>query len=153
MEKDVAFHLNKLEWSLPNADFCYLWIKLAQWVWRRYKNFVIHVCYFFFIISPWKRVGSFIETNYLQPRMPCVKFGWNWPSGYGDDFQISSMNFRYFFIKSPRKGKGMALHLDNLNPLHPQMPCFKLGWNWYIGSGEDENVKRRQRIMDKFRSE
>ena len=38
---------------------------------------------FYVIISIWKRAGPFIWTNVnpLHPRMPCVKFGWNWLSG------------------------------------------------------------------------
>ena len=38
----------------------------------------------FAIISLWKRMEPFIWTNlnFLLPRMPCAKFGWNWPSGW-----------------------------------------------------------------------
>ena len=41
----------------------------------------------FVIIYPWKRAGSFIWTNLnpLHPRMLCAKFGWNWPSGSGEE--------------------------------------------------------------------
>ena len=41
----------------------------------------------FVIISPWKRAGSFIWTNLNphHPRMPRAKFGWNWPSGSGEE--------------------------------------------------------------------
>ena len=41
----------------------------------------------FVIISPWKRVGSFIWTNLnlLYQRMLCAKFDWNWPSVTGED--------------------------------------------------------------------
>ena len=42
---------------------------------------------YFVIISPWKRAGHFIWTNLnsLDPRMLCAKFGWNWPSGSGEE--------------------------------------------------------------------
>ena len=42
---------------------------------------------FFIIISPWKRVVPFIWSNLnpLHARMPCAKFGWNWPSGSGEE--------------------------------------------------------------------
>ena len=42
---------------------------------------------YFVIISPWKRAGPFIWTNLnpLDPRMLCAKFGWNWPSGSGEE--------------------------------------------------------------------
>ena len=40
-----------------------------------------------------------------------AKIDWNWPSGFGEeDFQISSIYFRYFVIISP----GVALHLNKL---------------------------------------
>ena len=43
----------------------------------------------FLIISPWKRAGPFIWTNLnpLHPRMLCAKFGWNWPSGSGEEVE------------------------------------------------------------------
>ena len=39
------------------------------------------------IISPWNRAIPFIWTNLnpLHPRMFCAKFGWNWPSGSGEE--------------------------------------------------------------------
>ena len=42
---------------------------------------------FFVIISPWKKAGPFIWTNLnpLYPKMLCAKFGWNWPSGSGEE--------------------------------------------------------------------
>ena len=89
----------------------------------------------------------FIWTNLnpLYPRMLCAKFGWNWPSGSGEeDFLISSMYFRYFVILSPWKRAGPFIW-TNLNLLHPRMLCDKFGWNWPSDSGEeDENVKSLQ---------
>ena len=103
--------------------------------------------WYFVIISPCKRAGPFIWTNLnpLHPRMLCAKFGWNWPSGFGEgDFLISSMHFRYFVIISPWKRAGPFIW-TNLNPLHPRMLWAKFGWNWPCGSGEeDENVKSLQ---------
>ena len=71
----------------PKDAFYQVWLKLIQWFWRRrfLQCFFLH---FFVIISPWKRVGPFIWTNVnpLHPRVLCVKFGWNWPIGSGEDF-------------------------------------------------------------------
>ena len=41
----------------------------------------------FIIIFPWKRAWPFFWTNLypLHPRMLCAKFGWNWPSGSGEE--------------------------------------------------------------------
>ena len=48
-----------------------------------------HHLYFpyFVIISPRKRVGSFIwrNLNSFHSRMLCAKFGWNWLSGSGEE--------------------------------------------------------------------
>ena len=86
----------------------------------------------------------FIWTNLnpLHPRMHCAKFGWNWPSGSGEeDLLISSMYFCNFIFISPWKRAG-AFIWTNLNPLHLRMFCAKFDWNWPSGSGEeDENVK------------
>ena len=43
--------------------------------------------HYFVIISPWRRARPFIWTNLnpLHPRMLCAKFGWNWPSGSGEE--------------------------------------------------------------------
>ena len=80
----------------PKDALCQVWLKLAQWFWRR--RFYISSMYFhhFVIISPWKRARPFIwrNLNPIHPRMFCAQFGWNWLSGSGDeDFLISSMYF------------------------------------------------------------
>ena len=51
-----------------------------------FQNLSMCFCNFVFI-SPWKKEGPFIWTNLnsLQPRMLCVKFGWNWPSSSGEE--------------------------------------------------------------------
>ena len=61
LEKGGVLHLNKLESPSPKNALCQVWLKLAQWFWRRrFLNFV-HVFFRYFTInSPWKRAGSFI---------------------------------------------------------------------------------------------
>ena len=53
------------------------------------EDFLISSMYFhyFIIISPWKRAGPFIwkNLNPLHPGILCVKFGWNWPSDFGEE--------------------------------------------------------------------
>ena len=39
---------------------------------------------------------------------------------------INFMRIYFFFI------------WRNLNPLHPRMICAEIGWNWLIGSGEED---------------
>lgn len=64
------------------------------------------------------------------------------------NFLLKCKKKNYFLIISLFK-LCMALHLKNLNPHDPGMPCAKFGWNWPIGSGEeDENLKSfRQRQL------
>ena len=78
-----ALHLNRLDSPSHMDNLCQVWLKLTHWFWRRrFLNF----CYFV-IISPWKTTGPFIWTNLnpLHPRMLRAKFGWNWPSGFGEE--------------------------------------------------------------------
>ena len=35
LEKGVAIHLNKIESPSPKDALCQVWLKLAQWFWRR----------------------------------------------------------------------------------------------------------------------
>jgi hypothetical protein len=38
LEKGNPLHLNNLESSPPKDDLCQLWLKLAQWFWRRSRK-------------------------------------------------------------------------------------------------------------------
>ena len=81
--------------------------------------------------------------NLLHPRMLYDKFGWNWPSGSGDDFLKFHQRILRFVIISPCK-RAKPFIWNNLNPYHPRMLCAKFSWNWPGGSWEDENVKSLQ---------
>ena len=54
-----------------------------------FLNLSMYFCNFV-IISPWKRAGSFIWTNLnsLYLRMLFAKFGWNWPTGSGEEVEM-----------------------------------------------------------------
>ena len=77
-------NLNPLHPRMLCAKFGWNWLSGSG-----EEDFLISSMYFhyFVIISPWKRAGPFIWTNLnpLHPRMLCVKFGWNWPSGSGEE--------------------------------------------------------------------
>ena len=78
-----ALHLNKLAFPSPKDGLCQVWLKLAQWFWRRrFLNFV-NVFSLFRNYLPLEKLGPFFWTNlnYLHQRMLCAKFGLNWPSG------------------------------------------------------------------------
>ena len=89
----------------------------------------------FWIISPWKRAGPIIWTNLnpLHLRMLCAKFGWNWPSGSGEDFKICQWisQFRNYLPLE----KGGAHHLNKFEFSSPKdalcQVWLKLGqWFW-----------------------
>ena len=102
-------------WDFYGSSFEQTWITFTQrcfvpiWNWPSgsgEEDFSIFSLYFryFVIISPWKKVGPFISTNLSShyPRIHCAKFGWNWPSGSGEEFfLISSMYFRKFRYDLP----------------------------------------------------
>ena len=71
--------------------------------------------HYFVIISPWKRAGSFIWTNFnpLHPRMLCAKFGWNWSSSSGEKI-FKSCQFILLIPDYLPFGKGVALYLNKL---------------------------------------
>ena len=69
LKKGVALHLNKLESTLPKDTLCQVWLKLAQWFWRRrFKNFVNIFSLFCYYI-PLKK-GVDLHLNKLESLSP-----------------------------------------------------------------------------------
>ena len=99
LEKDGAFYLNKLESHLSKDALYQVWLKLANWFWRRFR--ISSKIGFFFVYEfplfcydfSLEKDGSFIWTNLnlLHPRMLCVKFCWKWPSGFGEEENVKSL--------------------------------------------------------------
>ena len=88
LENGVALHLNKLGSPSPKDDLCKVWLKLAQWFWRRrFLNFV-NVFSLFRNYLPLEKGGALHLNKFesLHPRILCAKFRWNWLSGSGEDF-------------------------------------------------------------------
>ena len=113
------FIWKKIESPSPKDALCQVWLKLAQWFWRRgFFNFV-NVFSLFHNYLPLEK-GRALYLNKL-------KF----------PFLILSMNFRYFWIICSWKRVGLFIW-TNLNPLHPKMLCTKIGWNWPSGSGRKD---------------
>ena len=83
LEKGRALNLNKLEFPSPKDAMCQVWLKFAQWfLRRRFLNFD-NVYLLFHNYFPLKKGGPFIWT--IFPGILCAKFGWNWPSGSGEE--------------------------------------------------------------------
>ena len=91
---------------------------------------------YFLIISPLKRAGPFMWTNLnpLYPRMLCAKFGWNWPSGSGQEDFLNFLNAFSLFLNYLPLEKIGALHLNKIeSPLPKDALCqvwLKLA-NWF----------------------
>ena len=77
-------------------------------------------------------------SNPIYPRMLCVKIGWNWPSGSGEEyFKIPSTFLRYFVIISPWE-RAWSFISRNLNLLYPRMLCAKFDGIRPSGSREKD---------------
>ena len=71
----------------PKDDLCQVWLNLAQWFWGRgFLNFV-NVFSLFCNNLPLQQDLALHLNNFQSPspRMICAKFGWNWPSGSGEE--------------------------------------------------------------------
>ena len=83
-----SFEQTWIPLNAPKDALCRVWLKLAQWFWRR--RFLKD------------RAGPFICTNLnpLYPRMLCVKFGWNWSSDswVEDFFYLFNVYLLLFFV-------------------------------------------------------
>ena len=95
------------------------------------EDFLISSMYFhyFVIISPWKRAGPIIWTNLnpLHPRMLCAKFGWNWPSGSGEDENVKS------------------LQTDGQTDRQTMDERWSEKLTWAFSSGELKNIENKSR--------
>ena len=90
--KGLALPLNTFVSPSQGNTLCQVWLKLAQWFWRR--KFIKLVNFFNpSQISPlWEGRGpSFEETWIPLPKNTFAKFGWKWPSGFGEKDEIWSL--------------------------------------------------------------
>jgi hypothetical protein len=52
LEKGYPLHLNKIESPLPKNDLCQVWLKLAQWFWRRRFFYFLQCIFTLSLLSP-----------------------------------------------------------------------------------------------------
>ena len=73
LKKRRSTSFKKLESPSPKGDLCLVWLKLAQWFWRRRLFQFVKVFLQFHNYLPLEKNGPFIWTNYnpLHPRMLC----------------------------------------------------------------------------------
>ena len=93
------------------------------------RIFYFRQCIFryFKVISPCKRVGPFFWTNLnlLHPRILCAKFGWNWPSGSGEDENVERLQTDDRLMDRRRTTGQPKKVQNNLMSLSPHPPLQK----------------------------
>ena len=96
LEKGGALNLNKLESPSPKDALCKVWLKLAQWFWRRRLLNVVNLFLLFHNYLPFEK-GVALHLNKLEypsPKDALCQFGWNWPSTRGsgeEDENVKSL--------------------------------------------------------------
>ena len=134
-----AFHLNKLKFSLPMNAFCQVWLKLAQWFYRRrFLNFV-NVFSLFHNHLPLEKGGGLHLNNLI------------YHSPKDDLFQVWLKLSQWFWRKRFVKIVNVFSLFHNILPFGRRSPSLKqfefpsfkddlcqFGWNWLSGSGEED---------------
>ena len=136
LENGRTIDLNKLEFPTPKETLCHVWLILTQWFWRRSFIKFVNVFSKFRNYLPLEKGGA-VHLNKLEfpsPKDDCANFGWNLPSGSGEEnFKNLWIYFRFFLIISPWK-RVRPFIWTNLNPLHPRTLCQVLlkmaQWFW-----------------------
>ena len=111
LKENVTLHFNIFESPLHKDTLCQVWFKLTKWFLRRRFLKVVNVfslCgYYLPLINAWPFIWT--NLNSLYPRILCVMFGWNWPSGSGEDFQKLSIFFNFCYYLPLEKGQVLQL--------------------------------------------
>ena len=132
----IVLHLTKLKSPSPKDSLCQVWLKSAQWFWRRrFLNFV-NVFSLFRNYIPLEK-GMALHLNKLES--PSIKKDlcqvkmklshWFWRRIF-----LLFVNVFSLFLNYRPLEKGMALHLTHLS----KVILAKFGWNCLIGSGEED---------------
>ena len=81
-----TLHLSKIEFPSSKDALRQVWLKLAQWFWRRFLNFVNVFSLIRNYLPLEKGVALYWKNlNPHYPKMLCAKFRWNWLSGSGEE--------------------------------------------------------------------
>ena len=122
LEKAWAFHLNKHESSSPKDALCQVWLKLAQWFWRRrFLNFV-NVLSLFRSYLPLEKGGAFHlnKDDSSSPKDALCQVWlklaqWFWRRGFLNFVNVFSLFRNYLPLE-----KVGALHLYKLESPSPK---------------------------------
>ena len=120
LEKGTALHLNKLEFRSPKDALCQVWLKLAQWFLRTWFFLLMYFSNFLNYL-PLVKNWAFFRTNLnpINPKILCVKFHWNWPTGSGEEIFKICQCFLQFCNYFPLE-KGRVLRLNKHDSPSPK---------------------------------
>ena len=81
------------------------------------EDLFVNIILLFRYYLPWKMAGPFIckNLNSFYPRMLCIKFSWNWPSGSGEEDKRPSglnghLSIRDFSLTSCQRGSYLYIN-------------------------------------------
>ena len=149
----MVLQLNILESTSTKYALCQIWLKLAKWFWKNIWKF--HQCIFTILKSfPLRKVGPFLltELNPLHPRIICTKFGWNWPTGSGEDNFLKFVKVFLQFCNYLPYEKGGALYFPSPKDTLCQVWLKLAKWFWRRWKSEKWQ-QQRQCKTDKLWSE
>ena len=117
------------------TSLCHVWLKFAQWFWRRFVNF-INVFSLFRNYLPLEKGRTLKETWILSLiGMLCAKFVWNWSSVSGEEdenvnnlwqqrwrqrWRLRQLTKDTFWSEKPWAQVSLKNHLVNLDRLKQQ---------------------------------
>ena len=126
--KFIAFKFNKFEFPLSKNTWSCLdeiGLLVLEKIFKRWCQYIFNML---LLSSLNKGKVLYLKKNLnpLNPKMFCAKFGWNWPSGSGEEVvNVFSQCIYYLSLT-----KGMALHLNKLES--SSMLYVRYGGTWLI---------------------
>ena len=127
--------------SFTQDSLCQVWLKLAQWFWRWFFNFVN--VFLLFLNYLFLEKGGALILNKLETPSPkdALCQVWLKLAQVVQEKKIFNLNFVNVFSLFRNYlplEKGGPFFWTKLNPLHPRTIWAKFGWNWLSGSGEED---------------
>jgi hypothetical protein len=104
LERSYPLSLKTIESSPSKDDLCQVWLKLAQWFWRRrFINDTTPFLHFCDYLPFEEDLALYLnKLEFPLPKDNCTKFDSIWPAGSGkEDFSKFSVHFHSFAIISP----------------------------------------------------
>ena len=134
------FIWKKLKSSSPKDALCHVWLKMAQWFWRRRFFKVFNVFLLFPNYLPFEK-GVALHLNKLESPSPknalCqvwLKLAqWLRRRRFFNVFNVFLLFPNYLPLK-----KDVALHLNKLESPSPRDTLCQIGRNWPSGSEEED---------------